>query len=385
MIMLLGMCDAGKSMQRLGHHLEETGSSQTKDEIEHLEHFLLDPGFQDFLHLESEEGIFDPNSFISVDKEDPGFSSGQTSVVVSRSPFVTNSHHNTALISSVQHAPMPLIHTTCVPHQTCWHRSNESHTSSCYQPQQLLQKQPIAFSQTNEDKLLSVRPAVTGAHHSGFLSSATTSTDLTDSSKERTNPSCPLKSSKTSCSEPGTLSRTMTSPIIHVQTPSLQGSNLYNRTSHLYHGNLVGTRQPMKPGCPSPYQIPKKVSPPLQTSFINTSASHCRYVSKAAKDSFQIVNPPQVYGYQNQQYLDSKVTNAVSSSEDIFSRDCLQEDILAVRTEPGYCSAGISIICSIRTPTLNSAKEVMFLCEFVCEQDNSKTYTRILMQFSGCI
>ena len=40
-----------------------------------------------------------------------------------------------------------------------------------------------------------------------------------------------------------------------------------------------------------------------------------------------------------------------------------------------------------------SAKEVMFLpgfvcefvCVFVCEQDNSKTYRRILMKFSGYV
>ena len=38
---------------------------------------------------------------------------------------------------------------------------------------------------------------------------------------------------------------------------------------------------------------------------------------------------------------------------------------------------------------ITSAKEVMFspgfVCEFVCEQDNSKTYGRILMKFSGYV
>ena len=38
---------------------------------------------------------------------------------------------------------------------------------------------------------------------------------------------------------------------------------------------------------------------------------------------------------------------------------------------------------------VTSTKEVIFslgfVCEFVCEQDNSKTYGRILMKFSGYV
>ena len=68
-----------------------------------------------------------------------------------------------------------------------------------------------------------------------------------------------------------------------------------------------------------------------------------------------------------------------------------------VNQDKGSNGLSISRIILIKTPTINDAdfyiitsdKNILFspgfVCEFVCEQDNSESYGQILMKFSGYV